>query len=94
MAEEFRDQGVKVNALWPRTVIYTAALAMLGERVKPEHCRAPEILADAAYLILTGTESGRFFIDEDVLTAAGVRDFERYAVQPGAPLLTDLFLDS
>ena len=93
MAEEFREAGVKINALWPQTVIYTAALAMLGDAVKPEQCRKPEILADAAHCILSGTQTGQFFIDEDVLCAHGVSDFERYAVQPGTPLLTDLFLD-
>ena len=93
MAEEFRETGVKVNALWPRTVIHTAAIAMLGGLVKPEQCRKPEILADAAYCILTGSQTGQFFIDEDVLRAHGVSNFEPYAVQPGMPLLTDLFLD-
>ena len=93
MAEEFREQGVQVNALWPRTVINTAALAMLGDIVKPEQCRTPDILADAAHCILTGDQSGQFFIDEDVLREHGVTDFERYAVRPGTPLLTDFFLD-
>jgi len=96
MAEEFRSAGVAVNALWPRTVIATAALAMLGGLVKPEQCRTPEILADAAHAILTCDSrscSGNFFIDEEVLAQAGSTDFERYAVQPGTPLLPDLFLD-
>ncbi|MFO1349239.1 MAG: NAD(P)-dependent oxidoreductase [Gammaproteobacteria bacterium] len=93
MAEEFRAQGVKVNALWPRTVIYTAALAMLGERVRPENCRKPEIVADAAYLIFTGDQTGRFFIDEEVFAEAGITDLDRYAVKPGERLLPDLFLD-
>ena len=96
MAAEFEDRGIAVNALWPRTVIATAALAMLGGAVPTERCRTPEIMADAAHVILTGDSraaTGRFFIDEDVLRAAGVTDFERYAVQPGQPLMTDLFLD-
>ncbi|MGQ9367213.1 SDR family oxidoreductase [Azospirillum sp. ST 5-10] len=94
LAAEFRGR-VAVNALWPRTVIATAALAMLGDAVRPENCRKPEIVADAAHAILTRdarTCSGNFFIDDAVLTEAGVTDFDAYAVQPGAPLLPDLFL--
>jgi citronellol/citronellal dehydrogenase len=94
MAEEFRPLGVAVNALWPRTVIATAAIAMI-EGVKPEQCRTPEIVADAAHVVLTGAAreaTGRFFIDEQVLGDAGVTDFDRYAVQPGAALMPDLFL--
>lgn len=93
---EFAAQGIAVNALWPRTVIATAAVAMLGDAVKPGHCRKPEIVADAAHWMLTRSArdySGHFAIDEEVLRAAGVSDFERYAVQPGAPLLPDLFID-
>jgi citronellol/citronellal dehydrogenase len=96
MAEEFRDVPIAVNALWPRTVIATAALAMLGGMVKPENCRKPEILADAAHRILTRPPSdatGNFFIDDEVLADAGVTDFEQYAVQPGNELATDLFVD-
>jgi len=96
MAEEFRDIPVAVNALWPRTVIATAALAMLGGTIRPEHCRKPEILADAAHRILTRPPveaTGNFFIDDEVLAEAGVTDFESYAVAPGQPLATDLFVD-
>ena len=97
MAEEFKPDGIAINALWPRTVIATAALAMLpGDLMKPERCRKPEIVADAAHVILTRDSrccTGNFYIDEDVLREAGVTDFERYAVQPGAPLLADLFLE-
>ncbi len=96
MAEEFRQGGVAVNALWPRTVIATAALAMLGGRVAPGQCRRPEILADAAHAILTRESrrcSGNFFIDEEVLADEGITDLEPYAVQPGSPLFPDLFLD-
>jgi citronellol/citronellal dehydrogenase len=95
MAEEFRTDGIAVNALWPRTLIYTAALAMLGQ-VRAEQCRKPEILADAAHAILTRESracSGNFFIDEEVLAAAGITALDRYAVQPGHPLAPDLFLD-
>jgi citronellol/citronellal dehydrogenase len=94
-AEELRPYGIGVNALWPRTVILTAALQMIPG-VRPEQCRRPEIVADAAYAILTAdaaTTTGNFFLDEDVLRAAGVRDFDSYAVVPGArDLLPDLFL--
>jgi citronellol/citronellal dehydrogenase len=97
MAEELRADGIAVNALWPRTVIATAALAMLGDRVKPENCRTPEIVADAAYAILnrdSRRHTGNFYIDEEVLAAEGVRDLDRYAVVPGAKrFLPDLFLD-
>ncbi len=101
MAEEFRKDGIAVNALWPRTVIRTAALNMLvgtplAKMLKPENCREPEILADAAHAIVTqpsATCTGRFFIDEQVLEAKGVRDFSDYAVDPEAPLARDLFLD-
>jgi citronellol/citronellal dehydrogenase len=97
MAEEFRADGVAVNALWPRTVIATAALAMLGDRVKPENCRTPEIVADAACAILdrdSRRHTGNFYIDEEVLAAEGVRDLDRYAVVPGSKrLFPDLFLD-
>lgn len=95
MAEEFRQRGIGVNALWPRTVIATAALAMLGGVIKPENCRKPEILADSAHWILTrpaAQTSGNFFIDDEVLAQAGMTDLDRYAVQPGAPLAPDLFL--
>jgi citronellol/citronellal dehydrogenase len=96
MAEEFRERGVAVNALWPRTVIYTAAIAMLGERVKPENCRKREIVSDAAYAILCRDSrecSGNFFIDEEVLREEGINDFNPYAVDPNGRLLPDLFLD-
>jgi citronellol/citronellal dehydrogenase len=96
MAEEFRDQGIAVNALWPRTVIHTAAIAMLGEKVKPENCRNSEIVAEAAYAIVTrdsGECSGHFFIDEEVLREEGINDFNPYAVDPNGRLLPDLFLD-
>ncbi|MEE4639076.1 MAG: NAD(P)-dependent oxidoreductase [Wenzhouxiangella sp.] len=95
MAEEFRGRGIAVNALWPRTVIATAALAMLGGAVRPENCRKPEIMADAAHWILSQPSretTGEFFIDEDALVRAGISDFEPYAVESGQKLLPDLFL--
>jgi citronellol/citronellal dehydrogenase len=96
MAAEFRKQGIAVNALWPRTVIATAAINMLDGKVSPENCRKESIMADAAHAILcrdSATCSGNFFIDESVLRQEGVTDFDRYAVAPGAPLMRDLFLD-
>lgn len=94
MADEFKPQGIAVNALWPRTVIATAAIAMI-DGVQSAHCRVPEIVADAAHAMLTRPArdyTGQFAIDEDVLRESGVTDFDRYAVQPGQPLLPDLFL--
>lgn len=94
-AEEFRPLGIAANALWPRTVIDTAALAMLGGAVQPKNCRTPQIVADAAHAILTRPAkscSGNFFIDEEVLREEGTADFSGYAVDPGEPLLPDLFV--
>jgi len=94
-AEEFRPYGIAVNALWPRTVIQTAALQMIPG-VKPEHCRSVDIMADAAHAILTSdaaATTGNFFIDDEVLKKAGVTDFEKYSVVPGSrQLMPDLFL--
>ena len=96
MAEEFRDTGIAVNALWPRTVIATAAVAMIpGAREQVDRMRTPEIMADAAHAMLARdarSTTGHFFIDEDVLRQAGITDLTRYAVKPGMPLLPDLFL--
>ncbi|BDG02677.1 SDR family oxidoreductase [Anaeromyxobacter oryzae] len=95
MAEEFRDRGVAVNALWPRTVIATAALNLLGGEETARHGRKPEIVADAAVAILrreARTCTGNFFVDEDVLRAEGVTDLGKYAVAPGEELMPDLFL--
>jgi citronellol/citronellal dehydrogenase len=95
MAEEFKPRGIAVNALWPRTVIATAALAMLGDAVQPEHCRKPEIMADAAHWMLTQPASeltGQFMIDDEALAKAGITDLDHYAVKSGATLLPDLFV--
>ncbi|EQD75032.1 short-chain dehydrogenase/reductase SDR [mine drainage metagenome] len=95
-SRELAPMGIAVNALWPKTVIATQALTMLGGAVKPGNCRTPEIVADAAIEILkrpAAESSGRFFIDEEVLTGAGIRDFTPYAVDPAQPLYPDLFLD-
>jgi citronellol/citronellal dehydrogenase len=96
MAEEFKAQGVAVNALWPRTLIATAAvLNLLGGEAAARKGRKPEIMADAAHAILTRTSrecTGHFFLDEDVLASAGIAHFDDYAVTPGGSLLPDLFL--
>jgi citronellol/citronellal dehydrogenase len=96
MAEEFRGAGIAVNALWPRSVIATSAIAMIpGAADAKNRMRKPEILADAAHAILirnARTTTGNFFIDDEVLAEAGVTDFSRYAVEPGNPLLPDIFL--
>jgi citronellol/citronellal dehydrogenase len=95
MAEEFRADGIAVNALWPKTVIATAALQM-NPHVNPKHCRIPAIMGAAAHAILvreSRSATGQFFIDEDVLWEAGIIDFTAYAVEPGQPLSQDYFLD-
>jgi citronellol/citronellal dehydrogenase len=95
MAEEFRAAGIAVNALWPHTIIATAALQVIPG-VEAERGRTPEIVAEAAWHILTrdsrGT-TGNFFIDDEVLAEAGVTDFSPYAVSPDHPLKADLFVD-
>jgi len=96
MSEELKGRGIAVNALWPRTVIATAALNLLGGDDTARHGRTPEIVADAALAILRRPArecTGNFFIDEDVLREAGVQDLARYAVRAGEPLMRDLFLD-
>jgi citronellol/citronellal dehydrogenase len=96
MAEEFRADGIAVNALWPRTIVATAALRLVPG-ARPEAGRTPEVLADSAYIIVNRDSqkfSGNFCIDEDVLASEGITNLDRYAVVPGAKkLLTDLFLD-
>ena len=98
MAEEFRGRGIGINALWPRSVIATAAIAMIpGAGEALDRMRTPEIVADAAHAVLTrdaATTTGNFFLDEDVLAEAGITDLDRFAVTPGMPLLPDLFLDA
>jgi len=96
MAEEFREKGVAFNALWPRTVIATAAINMIGGQEMMEASRTVDIMADAAHAILTRDSrscTGNFFIDEDVLRESGVTDFARYLVKPGTEPLPDFFLD-
>ena len=98
MAEEFRQHGVAVNALWPRTTIATAAIKNLlgGEQVM-QRSRKPEIMADAAHAILTRQSrecTGHFFVDDEVLRSIGISCLDEYSVVPGAPLQPDFFVNS
>lgn len=95
-AAEFKPMGIAVNSLWPRTAIATAALQMIPG-VDTALCRKPEILADAAWFILTSdakTTSGNFFIDDALLAEHGVTDLDGYAVTPGNKnFIPDFFID-
>ncbi|KAJ1930309.1 Hydroxysteroid dehydrogenase-like protein 2 [Tieghemiomyces parasiticus] len=96
MSEELRADGIAVNALWPFTVIDTAAVTQLGDLGSHRrHMRTPEIMADAAHAILTKPArefTGQFCVDEALLRDLGVTDFKKYQVDPKVPEL-DLFLD-
>ena len=96
MAEEFKKEGIAVNALWPHSVIATAAISnvVAGEEAFP-HCRKPEILADAAYLILSKKASeytGNFCIDDVLLNQNGTTDFNKYRIDNNEPLWKDFFV--
>jgi citronellol/citronellal dehydrogenase len=95
-AGEFRPHGIAVNSLWPRTAIATAALQVIPG-VDIGKCRKPEILADAAWLVLTSnarTTTGNFFIDDTLLAAHGVTDLEPYSETPGTKdFIPDFFVD-
>jgi len=96
MAAEFKKAGIAANALWPRTAIATAAVDMLGGDEMTKRSRTVDIMSDAAYWVLTqaaGECTGNFFIDEDVLRAAGETDFDKYQMVPGIDLMPDFFLD-
>lgn len=96
MSEEFRRDGIAINALWPRTAIDTAALQMIPG-IDTAACRKPEILADAAYEILKRPSAectGNFFVDDEVLASIGITDLDKYSVVPGTKdFLLDFFLD-
>ena len=96
MAEEFKRDGIAVNALWPRTVIDTAALQMIPG-IDALAGRKPEILADAAYIIFNRPAAectGNFFVDDELLASEGITDLEKYSVTPGTKdFLYDFFLD-
>ena len=95
-AGEFRPHGIGVNSLWPRTAIATDALQMIPG-IDTARCRTPEILSDAAYLILTSdarATTGNFFIDDELLALHGTVDFEKYSVTPGTTdFIPDFFVD-
>ena len=97
LAAEFRQDGIASNALWPRTLIATAAVQnLLGGEEAMARARKPELYADAAYAVITKPSrdcSGNAFLCEDVLAAAGVTDFDRYAYLPGAEPQVDMFVD-
>src|SRR5690349_7908341 len=96
MADEFKDDGIAFNALWPRTGIATAAIkfALAGDEGM-SHCRTPEIMADAAWAIFNKPArefSGNFLIDDTFLYGEGERDFDKYRVDPDKPLMPDFFV--
>ena len=96
MAEELRGAGIAVNSLWPRTTIATAAIEAHFPPAILAASRTAAIMADAAHAVLTSdarAHTGNFYIDEEVLKRAGVKDFDRYAVTPGVTLFQDLFVD-
>jgi len=97
LSQELKSSGIAANALWPKTTIATAAVQnLLGGDYLMQRSRKPEIVADAVFEIVTQASTsctGNFFIDEEVLRAAGVTDFTSYAVNPDLPLQNDLFID-
>ncbi len=96
LAGELRPKGIAVNALWPRTIIATAAIKnLLGGEARMRQARKPEIMADASYAIFSTPSrelTGRFLIDDTFLAERGVSDFEQYRVDPTQPLAQDFFL--
>ena len=96
LAGELRSQGIAVNALWPRTIIATAAIQnLLGGEARMRQARKPDIVADAAYAIFSSPSrelTGRFLIDDNFLAERGVIDFDHYRVDPREPLAQDFFL--
>lgn len=95
-SEEFRPLGIAVNALWPRTTIATAAIAnIVGGEAMMRRSRKPEIMADAAYQIITQPApefTGNFCIDDSLLASHGMTDFDQYRVDPTLPLQMDFFV--
>jgi citronellol/citronellal dehydrogenase len=96
LAGELRPKGIAVNALWPRTIIATAAIRnLLGGEARMRQARKPEIMADAAYAVFTSPSrelTGRFFIDDNFLAERSVTDFDHYRVDATQPLAQDFFL--
>lgn len=97
MSQEFKKDGIAFNALWPRTAIATAAIKnILGGEQAIKGCRDPRIMADAAYIILNKeacSNTGNFYIDDEVLAKSGIVDLTKYAVDPTATLLPDFFVE-
>eukprot|EP01119_Soliformovum_irregulare_P004357 TRINITY_DN15347_c0_g1_i1.p1 TRINITY_DN15347_c0_g1~~TRINITY_DN15347_c0_g1_i1.p1 ORF type:complete len:179 (-),score=43.09 TRINITY_DN15347_c0_g1_i1:197-733(-) len=99
MAEEFRDDRIAVNALWPRTGIATAAIEFIAGKESLQACRKIDIMADAAFHILkrpfSESSTGNFFMDDEVLISEGSTkaDLDKYAIQPGVELWPDFFVD-
>jgi citronellol/citronellal dehydrogenase len=97
MAAEYREAGIAFNTLWPRTTVATAAVEFaLGGREMMERSRKPEIMADAAYVIFNKPArefTGRFVIDDALLSSEGVKSFDQYSIAPGKPLQADIFVD-
>ena len=96
LAEEYKREGIAANALWPHSVIATAAISnvVMGDEAFP-HCRKPEILADAAAVILSKNSkefTGNFSIDDVLLSEEGVTDFSVYRVDSKKPLWRDFFV--
>lgn len=97
MSAEFERYRIAVNSLWPRTTIATTAIERLMGEAGMKQSRKPEIMADAAHVILCTTDrkfTGQVLIDEDVLRDSGVTDFDLYAYAPGEELLPDFYIDS
>lgn len=96
MSAEFKDAGIAINSLWPKTTIATSAIKINFPPELYAASRNPEIVANAAYWILTQNSretTGQFFIDEEILTKAGETDFARYNMMPGVTPMRDLFLE-
>jgi len=98
LAAELREDGIASNALWPRTLVATAAVQnLLGGEAAMARARRPEIYADAAYAVLNRPArecTGNAFLCEDVLVEEGVTDLSAYSYMPGAELAVDLFVDA
>jgi citronellol/citronellal dehydrogenase len=96
LSGELMGDGIAVNTLWPRTTIATAAIQnLLGGDALMRRSRSPEIMGDAAHVILTRDAkafTGRFCIDDTLLYEHGVRDFEKYRVDPSLDLAPDFFV--
>lgn len=96
MAAEFKDRGVAVNSLWPKTAVYTAAISwMMGEESE-KNCRKPDIVSDAVYALITSPSNevtGQMLLDEDYLKSQGTKDFMPYACIPGNELMPDFYVE-